>query len=307
MGGKIRLLAGSVFFLLWTCSVFGSPGDDTGGVVFGLIWKGAAVETSKAPPEREPTLRTVSRDFLADAGQIWSYPAHIQSRDLLPIFALGTAIAVLIPNDERIYGGFRTFRDNHAWVRHLSPLVTQMGFIGGIAAMGAFLGVGLLGRDHQAFETAMLSASAVLQSSLVAQFLQGLSGRQCPRWDDGMDQWAGPVAFFKRHERGEGFHYGAFPSGHTSAAFSLATVIAMEYGEHLWVPIAVYTVAAGVGLSRLTEDEHWLSDVLVGAVLGHVIARLVVRNHKRRHHAQPSVAFGPGGLTVAINWGHNIN
>ncbi|MEO7144654.1 MAG: phosphatase PAP2 family protein [Bryobacteraceae bacterium] len=37
---------------------------------------------------------------------------------------------------------------------------------------------------------------------------------------------------------------GSFPSGHTIAAFSIATVIARRYGNHRWVPYAAYGMAA---------------------------------------------------------------
>jgi membrane-associated phospholipid phosphatase len=58
----------------------------------------------------------------------------------------------------------------------------------------------------------------------------------------------------------------------------------MQYQKSVWVPIVAYTVATGVALSRVTENKHWLSDSLVGSFLGHVIGRLVVRNHRSRYH-----------------------
>jgi membrane-associated phospholipid phosphatase len=38
-----------------------------------------------------------------------------------------------------------------------------------------------------------------------------------------------------------------------------------------------------VALSRVTEGKHWLSDCLVGSVLGYVIGRMVVLNHRSRY------------------------
>ena len=108
-------------------------------------------------------------------------------------------------------------------------------------------------------------------------------GRQRPFWADGVDHWSGPVGFFKRFRSGQQGRYDSFPGGHAITAFSLATVVAMQYQKSVWVPIVAYSVATGVGLSRLTLDKHWLSDVLVSGVIGHVIGRLVVRNHRRRY------------------------
>ena len=44
--------------------------------------------------------------------------------------------------------------------------------------------------------------------------------------------------------------------GHSITAFSLATVVAMQYQESVWVPILAYATAMGVALSRETENKH---------------------------------------------------
>lgn len=272
-----------------------------------LACLGEAFPSSASTPARsapamadKPTLRTLSRDFLRDAGQVWSYPAHIRTGDVLPLAGLAVATGFLIVEDEAVYGAFRDYRDEHAWVGDVSPVITAMGSYGAWGTVGAFLGVGLLARNDQAIETAALAASAMLQSGLVVQAVKLLTGRQRPSWDNGVDHWAGPAGIFKRFEPGQYERYDSFPSGHTATAFSLATVLAMQYRDIIWVPILSYTVATGVGLSRLTEDKHWLSDVLVGGVVGHVIGRLVVRNHRRRHHLMPALGVAHGKLTFAV-------
>lgn len=57
----------------------------------------------------------------------------------------------------------------------------------------------------------------------------------------------------------------SFPSGHTSLAFSIATVLADEYPalRPLW-----YAWAAGVGITRVVLNRHRLSEVIVGAAVG---------------------------------------
>jgi membrane-associated phospholipid phosphatase len=70
---------------------------------------------------------------------------------------------------------------------------------------------------------------------------------------------------------------GGFPSGHTIAAFSVATIISRRYGkQHRWVSFASYAVATAVGFSRLSLSEHFLSDVFLGAALGYSISRFTV-------------------------------
>jgi membrane-associated phospholipid phosphatase len=140
------------------------------------------------------------------------------------------------------------------------------------------------------------------RQGFVDSFLKGLTGRQRPFVADGQDHWAGPAGFFKRFERGGGGLYGSFPSGHSAAAFSLATVIALQYRHHAWVPVVAYTLAAGVGLSRLALDLHWASDAAVGAVIGHFVARLVVSNHHRRRRIVPMLACTGRGVSLSVFW-----
>ena len=59
----------------------------------------------------------------------------------------------------------------------------------------------------------------------------------------------------------------SFPSGHTAAAFSLATSLSITYPK--WYVIAPSAVwACGVGLSRINQGVHYPSDVLTGAAVG---------------------------------------
>jgi membrane-associated phospholipid phosphatase len=69
---------------------------------------------------------------------------------------------------------------------------------------------------------------------------------------------------------------GSFPSGHTIAAFSIATIVAHQYRTHRWVPYVAYGMAGLVGFSRMSLSAHFASDVFVGAALGYSISRFAV-------------------------------
>ncbi|MGL4251810.1 MAG: phosphatase PAP2 family protein [Aeromonas sp.] len=57
----------------------------------------------------------------------------------------------------------------------------------------------------------------------------------------------------------------SLPSGHTAAAFLMATILAT--GFPLWAPL-LFGWAALVGASRLLLGVHYLSDLVAGALLG---------------------------------------
>jgi hypothetical protein len=61
----------------------------------------------------------------------------------------------------------------------------------------------------------------------------------------------------------------SFPSGHTSLAFAGAEFLWQEYKDRsVWYGIAGYTIAGSVGVLRIVNNKHWLTDVIAGAGVG---------------------------------------
>jgi membrane-associated phospholipid phosphatase len=83
----------------------------------------------------------------------------------------------------------------------------------------------------------------------------------------------------------------SFPSGHAASAFALATVVASEYGENRLVPRLMYGAATLCALSRMNDNAHWLSDVVIGSAIGHFTAKAVIGLH--RGHADVSFRLEP--------------
>lgn len=66
-------------------------------------------------------------------------------------------------------------------------------------------------------------------------------------------------------ERPNGEDY-SFPSGHTSVCFQASTFIHKRYGFSYAIP--AYLLASFVGYGRVKTDEHYIGDVLAGALVG---------------------------------------
>lgn len=83
----------------------------------------------------------------------------------------------------------------------------------------------------------------------------------------------------------------SFPSGHTSAAFSLATTLSIQHPKW-YIIIPSYTFASLVGYSRIYLGAHYPSDVIAGALVGTGAAWLnhqlikYWQQHKRRSTAR---------------------
>jgi membrane-associated phospholipid phosphatase len=124
------------------------------------------------------------------------------------------------------------------------------------------VGAGLLSGNHELTRAGgRLAASIVLSGVTTAGFKLAI-GRTRPN--------EGKGAFDFHPFSGED----AMPSGHTSAAFAMATSLADDI-HRTWASVGLYTIATGVGWSRMNDDKHWLTDVVAGAIVGITSAKLI--------------------------------
>ncbi len=73
----------------------------------------------------------------------------------------------------------------------------------------------------------------------------------------------------------------AWPSGHASAAFALASSLSASTAN---APVAIvsYASASAIGVGMLVGDHHWSSDVVAGALLGQAVGDAVGRGFRAR-------------------------
>jgi len=90
----------------------------------------------------------------------------------------------------------------------------------------------------------------------------------------------------------------AMPSGHTTMAFALAAALADDI-HRPWATVGLYTLATGVGWSRINDNRHWLTDVVGGAVVGITSAKLVNGHWRIFGLRPPSVLLGPSHAGLA--------
>lgn len=218
-------------------------------------------------PEARPTPsleRRFFKNILRDQRAIWTSPFHMERGDAKWLAPLGLSTAALFATDRRTASALDD--GNQTRVR-VSKDISQGGALyttGGIAA--TFYLVGRATKNKRARETGLLGAEALIDGELVASALKLITQRPRPLEDNGS---------------GEFFDGGrAFPSGHAVSAWSMATVIAYEYGEHRpVVRFGAYGLATVVSISRFTGRKHFLSDVVVGSAIGYGIGRYVYRTH----------------------------
>jgi membrane-associated phospholipid phosphatase len=275
--------------------------------------------------------------FRSEKGLVPSFFINMQEQFLAPFkmnlkqfaeFGAGTLITYgLIKNDAAIDENyFRYLKPKSELVEEVSPRITMLGeSYAGYFLIG-YAGYSFIGKDYKAWRTSLLATEACLSAGLWVRLGKMMTSRERPSvsyWT-GVEggQWRGFVSPFSDLYKSRSVStFDAFPSGHTSAAFSIATVFAMQYSDKKAIPPVAYTVASLVGISRLTEHEHWVSDIFVGGIIGYLCGRQVVlydrkvfarsapealegstHSQSRKKKAEWSFAPAGNGLGLVASW-----
>ena len=138
------------------------------------------------------------------------------------------------------------------------PLGTAMEMVTDLGDPKTMMGLSILLMaygDDKPRETGRLMTSTFIAGGLVVIGMKHIVRRKRPLEDELGDP--------------------SFPSGHTSIAFSMATVLGYQYPK--W-RIPLYIGAGLVGLSRIYLGRHYASDVLMGAAVGTISGSVVWRN-----------------------------
>lgn len=160
-----------------------------------------------------------------------------------------------------------------------------------LPALGILYGVGAIAKNDKAKYTALKGAEAFALGFVTDQILKQLTHRHRPYQNDPPNPylWDGPFQPISNT---------SFASGHSTAAFAVAAVIATSYAKTIWVPILCYTLAGLTAASRVYNNDHWFSDVFVGSALGFAIGRTISNNHLKKLKVLPISHVGAGVMLV---------
>jgi membrane-associated phospholipid phosphatase len=231
--------------------------------VFGNRMESEADEESKyelmpgEDPQNHLVLPFVNH-LATDQKNFWTAPAHMQKKDIEWIAPFAGVTAGFIASD--------------SWLSKQIPLgeiqrskkisnYAVYSLIG--AGAGSFLFGHMTGNDQMS-EAGLLSGEAAMNSTAVAYLLKSVTRRPRP---------------FQANGIGTFFQGGSsFPSEHAAIAWSVASVLAHEYPGTL-SQILAYGLATTVSATRVTGQQHFTSDVIIGSALGWYFGQQVYRAH----------------------------
>ncbi len=236
-------------------------------------------------------------ELLSNGGEINPVPVVVGS--------LAVTVGLLV-SDQQTYDAISSWKDKSAAVRSISPVVTQLG--SGVFSLGLFGGLWIYSscaHDDSALEAGKLGLESFVLAGIAVQVLKQVFGRERPTAATRPGgTFHGPFSYFSetRGDHKGWTHFDAFPSGHTATAFAAATILSDIY-QTAAVTYGSYALATAVGISRITEDTHWASDVFVGALVGYYSAKLVeMLNHGSSHiRVVPFVDERRYGVKLGLN------
>jgi len=123
--------------------------------------------------------------------------------------------------------------------------------------------------DRKLLQTTGMMVKSLLVTSLFTVVLKGMIGRARPHVKN-------DPHLFKPFNYKFDANYMSMPSGHTSTVFALMTIIAKQY-DTWYIKIPAYTFASSVAVQRMNNKKHWISDLLIGATLGYLVADTIVK------------------------------
>jgi hypothetical protein len=233
-----------------------------------------------------------------DAGHVIGAPARWDRSDWM---TAGAGVAVVLGTGLLLDSSVDRFMARHAnasWDR-VAKDVQNLGSTPSVFIAGGTYLAGVAFKDPEVRATGIDTMVTMgLAQLLLTIPLKVVVGRSRPSAGQGTND-------FHPLNGGE-----SFPSGHTTQAFALASVIA-EHADTPWVSCVSYGLAGLVGVARMEQRQHFMSDVVAGGLIGTFVGKAVVaynQSLRANWHSKVSVSFAPTfqpggyGLSLAVKF-----
>jgi len=225
-----------------------------------------------------------ARQFMHETSLFVKQPTKWVGRDWLKIGISVSATIAVMPFDERITNSTQGHQ------RYYSSAPVEGGriygewySIGGVA--GVFALYGLIAHDTAAKKISIELLQAGLYSEIVTTVLKIAIGRERPV--------SSQNAFTYRPFSLWDYNLQSMPSGHTTSAFALSTIMS-RHARSTALKILAYVPAGFTMFSRIYQHQHWLSDEVLAAAIGYFTGNWVVDLHEgKRHRINVASAYRP--------------
>lgn len=236
-------------------------------------------------------LNSLQHDFIS----VITSPSKWQQKDLLTFAAvLGTGVFLYSVDPE--INHWSQEHQNSSLEKTASFFSTfgQGTFLGGLSAVLYISGE--LADNQRIRKTALMSLESLGTSAVIVLSIKFITGRARPQSGQSRDTYR-PFS--------TAANFSSFPSGHSSSAFAVATVIASE-SSSLFIDALSYFLASMAALSRVQNNKHWASDVFIGSSIGYFVGKKISSLHKDRKKGNLKVGWqltpNSQGITLSYSF-----
>jgi membrane-associated phospholipid phosphatase len=159
-----------------------------------------------------------------------------------------------------------------------------MGTPGSLYIGVGMYGIGRLAKVDRMADLGLHGTEALLIASSTVYVIKGLAGRGRPELNIKNERNFALARGFRHNND----LYRSFPSGHSAMGFAAAAAVTSETSK--WWPSSTWYIApimyggaTMIAASRMYNNKHWASDVVMGAAIGTFAGTKVVRYH----HSHP--------------------
>jgi membrane-associated phospholipid phosphatase len=227
------------------------------------------------------------KSYLVDSKTIITAPYYWKAGEWIAASAVVGVGIVLYTQDAKI----QTFVQRNKGTNtnlYLGYIFDPLGSgLYSLPSLGILYGYGAIWHNDKARETSLKGLEAFILTGVVVQIIKEMTQRHRPYANDPSNPylWNGPYNLIPD---------ASFPSGHSAAAFAVATVVSYSYKNIIWVPIICYTLASLTAIARVVENNHWASDAFIGSAIGFAVGRIVYHGSYRRLQILPVSPVGQG-------------
>jgi PAP2 superfamily len=216
--------------------------------------------------------------FLKDGICFYSSPFRFTGKDWIYTGLTAGAIAGIMTLDEDVKNDVSVNNGNS------QNAFWSVGKNYGSAAVSGTVSIlvysaGLFTHQNEIRITGRMLLQSLVYSGIITTIIKSVTGRSRPYITNNQYQFN----WFETNNDEL-----SFPSGHATTAFSMSTVLA-ERINTWWARIILYPLAAVTAYSRVRDDQHWLSDVVAGSLIGFGTGFFVVHKENEREQKHSSV------------------
>lgn len=230
---------------------------------------------------------------LEDGGSYLTLPLHTSGEQWFYTAGIIDGLIIASTTDLAVKGTVKN-PTNNDYNKNFWDIPTAYGEVwtAGAISGGIYL-TGLFTRNNSIRTTGRMLIESVVYSGAMEVIVKYLAGRDRP-YIRNYQYW------FKSFQTGE--DHVSFPSGHTTMAFAVSTVLA-ERIDNLYARIGLYGLAGLTGCARIINNKHWLTDVLAGGLLGFGTGYYIVHLEKERNSKDSGgFSFFPSLNGLNFNW-----